>query len=82
MGKHEKDVYTRQTLYREATMEKRDKLYTSKTDSELDKLKRDFDFFGYLKKRNGAVKYDTSRYAMFENCEICGHHEDLSLIHI
>lgn len=59
------------------TMEKKDKLYTGKTDSELDKLKRDFDFFGYLKKRNGAVKYDTSRYAMFENCEICGHHEDL-----
>ena len=56
---------------------KRDKLYTGKTDSELDKLKRDFDFFGYLKKRNGAVKYDTSRYAMFENCEICGHHEVL-----
>lgn len=59
------------------TMEKKDKSYTGKTDSELDKLKRDFDFFNYIKKRNGAVKYDTSRYAMFENCEICGHHEDL-----
>ncbi len=47
--------------------------------SELDKLKEDFDFFGYLKKRekNGKIKCENSRYAMFENCEICGHHNDL-----
>ena len=50
-----------------------------KTDSELDKLKKDFDFFSYLKKRkkNGKVKYENSRYAMFEKCEVCGHKEDL-----
>lgn len=59
------------------TMEKKDKSYTEKTDSELDKMKRDFDFFSYLKKRNGKLKCNTSIYAMFENCEICGHHDDL-----
>lgn len=50
-----------------------------KTDSELDKLKKDFDFFSYLKKRkkNGKVKYENSRYAMFEKCEICEHKNDL-----
>lgn len=32
------------------TMEKRDKSYTGKTDSELDELKKDFEFFDYLKK--------------------------------
>ena len=58
-------------------MEKRDKSYSSKPDSELSKLKKDFDFFGYLKKRNGELKCDNSRYAMFKTCEVCGHHEDL-----
>lgn len=50
-----------------------------KADSELDKLKKDFDFFSYLKKRkkNGKVKYENSRYAMFEKCEVCGHKDDL-----
>lgn len=50
-----------------------------KADSNLDKLKKDFDFFSYLKKRkkNGKVKYENSRYAMFEKCEICGHKNDL-----
>lgn len=58
-------------------IEKKEKLDSSIAESELDKLINDFDFFGYLKERNGAVKYDTSKYAMFENCEICGHHNDL-----
>lgn len=58
-------------------IEKTDKSYKYKTDRELDKMKIDFDFLGYLKKRNGKIKRDTSIYAMFENCEICGHHEDL-----
>ena len=48
-----------------------------KVDSELDKLKKDFDFFSYLKKRNGKVKYENTKYAMFEKCEICGHKNDL-----
>jgi len=49
------------------------------TDSELDKLKKDFDFFSYLKKQkeNGKVKYENSKYAMFEKCEICKHKNDL-----
>ena len=59
------------------TMEEREKSYTGKIDSELDKMKKDFDFLGYLKKRNGELKRDTDIYAMFENCEICGHHDDL-----
>ena len=48
-------------------------------DSELDKLKKEFDFFNYLKKRkgNGKVKNENTRYAMFETCEICGHKNDL-----
>lgn len=48
-------------------------------DSELDKLKKEFDFFNYLKKRkkNGKLKYENDRYAMFEECEICGHKDDL-----
>lgn len=50
---------------------------SSRADKELEKLINDFDFFEYLKERNGAVKYATSRYVMFENCEICRHHNDL-----
>ena len=52
---------------------------SKKSMSELDILKKEFDFFSYLKtrKRNGKVKYDNSRYAMFEKCEVCGHKDDL-----
>ena len=50
-----------------------------KYKSELDILKEEFDFFSYLKarKKNGEVKYENSRYAMFEKCEVCGHKDDL-----
>ena len=50
---------------------------TSRTDKELEKLINDFDFFSYLKKRNGNIVRDNPRYIMFESCEICGHHNDL-----
>ena len=50
---------------------------TSRTDKELEKLINDFDFLTYLKERNGNVVRDNPRYIMFENCEICGHHNDL-----
>lgn len=50
---------------------------TSRTDKELEKLINDFDFFNYLKERNGNIVRDNPRYIMFENCEICGHHNDL-----
>lgn len=58
-------------------MEEKEKLISSEFDSELDKLKKDFDFFDYLKKRNGKVKIENEKYAMFETCEICGHKDDL-----
>lgn len=50
---------------------------TIRADKELEKLINDFDFFSYLKERNGNIVRDSSRYIMFENCEICGHHNDL-----
>lgn len=50
---------------------------TSRTDKELEKLINDFDFLSYLKERNGNIVRDTPRYIMFENCEICGHKNDL-----
>lgn len=46
-------------------------------DTELEKLKNEFDFFDYLLKRNGPIITDNGKYTMFENCEICGHHKDL-----
>ena len=49
----------------------------SRTDKELEKLINDFDFFNYIKERNGNIVRDNPRYIMFENCEICGHHNDL-----
>lgn len=48
-----------------------------KDSSELTKLKKDFDFLSYLKKRNGKIKIENNKYAMFEKCEICGHKNDL-----
>jgi hypothetical protein len=50
---------------------------TSRADKELEELINKFDFFSYLKKRNGELEHETSRYAMFKTCEICGHHNDL-----
>lgn len=53
------------------------KTKTSRADKELEKLINDFDFFSYLKERNGNIVRDNPRYIMFENCEICGHKNDL-----
>ena len=50
---------------------------STREDKEIEKLINDFDFFSYLKERNGNIVRDSSRYIMFENCEICGHHNDL-----
>ncbi len=50
---------------------------TSRADKELERLINDFDFFSYLKERNGNIVRDNPRYIMFENCEICGHKNDL-----
>lgn len=46
-------------------------------DSDLERLKRDFDFLSYLKERNGQIYKEDSKIVMFENCELCGHKKDL-----
>lgn len=53
------------------------KTKTSRADKELEELINKFDFFSYLKKRNGELERETSRYAMFKTCELCGHKDDL-----
>lgn len=50
---------------------------TKSKDTELEKLKSEFDFFPYLKERNGKIVIDNLKYAMFESCEVCGHKKDL-----
>ncbi len=50
-----------------------------RSDSELDELVRNFDLFGYLKERNGGFRR-TSKGAVFHNCEICGHHDNLMYV--
>ena len=50
-------------------------------DTELDRLKRDFDLFSYMKQRNGKLLFNNSSCAMFEECEICGHKKDLVYYH-
>jgi len=51
------------------------------TDEELSELKRNFDFLGYLKGRNGKISFQNARCVQFENCEICGHRKDLVYYH-
>lgn len=46
-------------------------------DADLDRLKRDFDFLSYLRQRNGELKYNNGKCAMFKTCELCGGHDDL-----
>ena len=46
-------------------------------DTELEELKRNFDFLSFLKERNGECKL-TTKGATFKNCEICGHHDNLA----
>lgn len=48
----------------------------SYADAELERLKREFDFFGYLKERNGEYR-NIDRGVLFKNCEVCGHHDNL-----
>ena len=50
-----------------------------RSDSELNELVQNFDFFGYLKERNGSFRR-TSKGAVFHNCEICGHHDNLMYV--
>lgn len=50
-----------------------------RSDSELDELIQNFDLFGYLKERNGDFRR-TASGAVFHNCEICGHHDNLMYV--
>jgi hypothetical protein len=45
-------------------------------DSEIDTLKQNFDFLGFLAERNG-VYTESGNIVSFKNCEICGHHGNL-----
>ncbi|MDR1629168.1 MAG: DUF3987 domain-containing protein [Oscillospiraceae bacterium] len=40
-------------------------------------LIRSFDFLDYLKKRNGKITSDSGNTVHFEDCEVCGHHDNL-----
>jgi P4 family phage/plasmid primase-like protien len=63
--------------------EKERNSFYSRYDSSysLDDLKKNFDFFSYLKTKNGEIAQSSSNYATFKNCGICGHHEDLVYFH-
>lgn len=50
----------------------------STADKDLDKLKREFDFLGYLKQRNGEFIFNNAKSCQFAKCEICGHSRDLT----
>ena len=47
------------------------------TDNELERLKKTFDFYGYLVERNGEPIYSTTEYCKFKNCELCNHKDNL-----
>lgn len=51
------------------------------SDSDINKIKNSFDFFDYLKQKNGIPKRNTNTYSMFENCELCGHKNNLVYYH-
>jgi len=47
-----------------------------RANPELDALIRGFDFLSYLAERNGEYR-ESNGIVYFENCEICGHKDDL-----
>lgn len=48
-------------------------------DPVLEEAIRNFDFFGYLKERNGNYRQNANSI-VFQNCEICGHHDNLMYV--
>ena len=50
-----------------------------RSDSELDELVKSFDLFEYLKEHNGGFRR-TESGAVFHNCEICSHHDNLMYV--
>ena len=66
------DIYS---VYRPATVPKKQH---KTSNSELDELKQNFDLLSYMKHRNGHEGKPFNKGFMFNNCEICGHHENLA----
>lgn len=52
---------------------------SGRSNLELDEAVRRFDFFRYLKGRNGAFRQN-SNSVVFQNCEICGHYDNLMYV--
>lgn len=52
---------------------------SGRLDLELDEAVRSFDFWEYLKKRNGDFRKSNGS-VVFQNCEICGHHDNLMYV--
>ena len=52
---------------------------SGRSDLELDEAVRSFDFWEYLKKRNGDFRKSNGN-VVFQNCEICGHHDNLMYV--
>jgi hypothetical protein len=48
----------------------------TRNDRDLEKAIRDFDFLSYLTDRNGEYR-ESGNIVYFDNCEICGHKDDL-----
>jgi P4 family phage/plasmid primase-like protien len=47
------------------------------SETSISNQDRNSVFFEFLRKRNGGVSYSNDDYAKFNNCELCGHHQDL-----
>lgn len=52
---------------------------SGRSDLELDEAVRSFDFLDYLKNRNGDFRKSNGS-VVFQNCEICGHHDNLMYV--
>ncbi|MEG0692624.1 MAG: DUF3987 domain-containing protein, partial [Oscillospiraceae bacterium] len=70
------NIYNGFTRTNSESSHKENNNHESGVNNELEQLKNDFDFLGYLKKRNGECRRIEKGY-VFKNCEICGHHDDL-----
>lgn len=52
---------------------------SGRSDLALDEAVRSFDFFEYLKKRNGDFR-ESNGSIVFQDCEVCGHHDNLMYV--
>lgn len=51
-------------------------LTVSKDPGELDKLKAEFDFLGYIRATTGTAGKKAGRIIQFNPCPVCGHNDD------